>query len=128
VVRSGETSRVSTRIDSETCRSCGECCRQFPFVELSRAEIDALVAWTGMPPGSFANVKDEAADEFFLRFREDGTCVFLIEEGGSASCAAYEARPRVCRDYPTGPDQDKRCEDNRRSSLPPQSQRLSRLR
>ena len=119
---------MSTRIDSETCQACGECCRRFPYVQLSRAEIDALVACTGMPPGSFADVKDEGAGEYFLRFREDGACVFLIEEGGSASCSAYEARPGVCRDYPADPDQDKRCEDNQRLSLLPQSQRLSRLR
>lgn len=100
-------------ITSEICQRCGECCRNFPFIELSRAEIHQLEELTGLTMEKFANPKGEESEEYFLQFKENGDCYFLNKTAGGYFCSVYEARPVKCRAYPSRPDQNEVCQANR---------------
>jgi Fe-S-cluster containining protein len=101
-------------ISSEICRKCGECCRNFPFVELSQTEIDEIEMVTGLPFDVFANKKGKAVEEYFLQFKENGDCFFLNETNGLYSCGVYETRSAICRNYPSKPRQHEVCAANRK--------------
>jgi len=58
----------------------------------------------------FTNSKCEAAEEYFLQFKENGDCFFLVDKKGIYSCGVYEARPRICKNYPSAPPQKKVCD------------------
>jgi Fe-S-cluster containining protein len=60
----------------------------------------------------FTNRKGEIIEEYFLQFRENGDCFFLMENEGRYSCRVYEARPGICRDYPAAPVQETVCAAN----------------
>ncbi len=95
----------------EMCETCAECCRHYPFVELSQDDIHALGKVTGLRFDAFTNPKRKRVEEYFLKFKENGDCFFLDD---NYSCGVYEARPGVCRDYPSTPSQNKVCSANRR--------------
>lgn len=99
------------------CTKCGGCCRNFPFVELSEAEIERLSVFTGLEGCAFADSDRGLEPRRFLRFREGGSCIFLKESAGLAVCSVYEARPDICRSYPFTPSQDKVCEETWRKRL-----------
>lgn len=100
-------------IVSEICKKCGECCKHYPFVELSKAEIVELGKLTGLPFSVFTNKVGKAVEKFFLQFKENGDCFFLNENDGGYSCGVYEARSEICRNYPSGPHQNEVCNANR---------------
>lgn len=95
----------------EICRKCADCCKKFPFVELSENEIDGLKQVTGLPFEVFTNPKGKAVEEYFLKFRENGYCFFLIENDGTYSCSVYESRPEICRRFPSKPIQKEACSE-----------------
>lgn len=101
-------------ITSEICKKCGECCQHYPFVELSQYEIFELENLTGLPSDAFTNAKDEAGEEYFLDFKENGDCIFLNENNGYYSCGVYEARSAICRNYPAKKSQNEVCDSNRK--------------
>ena len=96
-------------ISTETCRKCAECCKHFPFVELSKYEIDLLEQVTGLRFDLFTNSKRKIVEEYFLQFRENGYCFFLNENNGSYSCGVYETRPGICKNFPSKPIQEEAC-------------------
>jgi len=98
----------------EICKKCAECCRHYPFVELSQNDIHALRKFTGLRLDAFTNPKGKRVEEYFLKSKENGDCLFLNENNDNYSCGVYEARPRVCRDYPSTPSQNEVCDANRR--------------
>jgi uncharacterized protein len=102
---------------SEICNKCAQCCKNFPFVELSHNEIHELEKLTGLPFDAFTNPKSEADEGYFLQFKENGDCFFLNEDKGGYSCAVYKARTGVCRNYPSTPSQNKACDANREMVL-----------
>ncbi|PKN33949.1 MAG: hypothetical protein CVU61_10940 [Deltaproteobacteria bacterium HGW-Deltaproteobacteria-19] len=102
---------------SETCRKCALCCKDYPFVELSQNEMYELEKLTGLSFDVFTNRKSEAVEEYFLQFLENGDCFFLNENNGDYSCRVYEARPRICRNYPSKPSQNEVCASNREMIL-----------
>lgn len=102
---------------SEICKKCAECCKHYPFIELSQNEIIELGKVTGLRLDVFANPKGKAVEEYFLQFKENGDCFFLNENNGSYSCGVYEARSVVCRNYPSKPRQNEVCDINREMFL-----------
>ena len=102
-------------ITSEICIKCAECCKNYPFVELSQHEIFGLEKMTGLPPDAFTNQKGGAVQEYFLAFKENGDCIFLNENKGDYSCDVYEARSAICRNYPAKQRQNEVCNSNRKS-------------
>lgn len=99
---------------SEICKNCAECCRHYPFVEVSQHEIIALENFTGLHFDVFTNAKGKASEEYFLALKENGDCVFLNEDNGKYSCGVYEARSSICRNYPSNPSQNNACDANRK--------------
>jgi uncharacterized protein len=104
---------MKSKILGEICRKCAECCKDYPFIELSQYEINELARWTGFPFHVFAYQKCEAGEEYFLKFKENGDCFFLNEDNGDYSCGVYEARSGICRAYPSRPRQNEVCNANR---------------
>jgi len=91
-----------------SCTRCGACCRGTPedanLVMVTPAEIDRLVAETGLDPGSIAEPypdyirTDDGGSitfEWCLRRNTSG-CIFL--DGNR--CRVYDSRPWICRTYP----------------------------
>jgi uncharacterized protein len=107
---------MKKRLSSEICQKCSECCRHYPFVELTPTEINALEKMTLLSGEVFAN-KNETAEQYFLQFTEDGNCFFLDKVDGGFTCRVYEARPHICRNYPYKPVQKQACAANRKKKL-----------
>lgn len=103
-------------ITNEICKKCAECCKNYPFVELSKNEILEIEKLIGLPSVLFTNEKDEAGEEYFLQFKENGDCFFLNGNNGTYSCGIYEARSEICRNYPSKPIQNEACNSNREMS------------
>lgn len=101
---------------SERCKKCAKCCKRYPFVELSQNEIGALEKFTGLHFDVFTNPKGKAGEGYFLKFKENGNCFFLDEQNGNYSCVVYEARSKICRNYPSNPSQNETCDRNRNKS------------
>ena len=95
----------------EICRRCADCCKNYPFVELSENEIEGLEQVTGLPFEVFTNPKRKAIEEYFLKFRENGCCFFLNENDHTYSCRVYESRPEICRNFPSTPAQKDACSE-----------------
>lgn len=98
---------------SQICQKCGECCKNFPYVELSEIEINRLEKFTGLRFDLFTNPKGKTIEEYFLKFKENGDCIFLKEKNGKYFCSVYEARSKNCRNYPSDPKQNEVCRANR---------------
>jgi len=107
-------SAVENIITSEICLKCAECCKNYPFVELSQHEIFELEKMTGLPSGDFSNQKGGAVEGYFLDFKENGDCIFLNENNSEYSCGVYEARSMICRKYPAKKSQTDVCDSNRK--------------
>jgi len=108
---------VENKITSEICIKCAECCKNYPFVELSQDEIIELEKVTGLPSDDFSNRKGRAVEEYFLDFKENGDCIFLNEKNGEYSCGVYEARSVICRTYPAKKSETDVCDANRKRIL-----------
>ena len=100
---------MANTISNEMCQRCAQCCKNFPYIELSQDEIHALEQLTGLAFDVFTNQKDDAGKEFFLQFKKNGDCFFLNEKNGDYSCSVYAARSGICRNYPSKPRQDEVC-------------------
>lgn len=99
-------------ISTKICKKCGECCKQSPFVVLSKDEINTLEQATGLNPDLFTNPKGVDVDEYFLKFQGDGACFFLNESEDGYACSVYEARPEACKTYPSKAIQHKFCDEH----------------
>ncbi|MDA8141685.1 MAG: YkgJ family cysteine cluster protein [Desulfobacteraceae bacterium] len=78
------------------CHRCLSCCR-FKKIQLNPYEIARLAANRGLSTTDFiAGYTTNGGT--VLRFLEQGTCVFLNDQG----CAVHPDRPLVCRLYPLG--------------------------
>lgn len=85
---------------SKICKRCTECCKNYPFVKLSKNEIVLLEQATKYNFDVFTNPIGTPAEGYFLKFQKNGDCVFLTETNGSYSCSVYETRPEICKNYP----------------------------
>ena len=95
---------------SELCKKCAACCQNYPFIELSQTEIRSLEQITGDSFQVFTNQHFEEVVKYFLQFQENGYCCFLHEENGRFFCGVYEARPRICKEYPSNAPQQDACD------------------
>jgi Fe-S-cluster containining protein len=83
--------------DELDCQACGACCR---------SAFRGHVPVTGddharLLPEEQARLTVFDGTRCFMRMRE-GACVALEQREGRWSCAVYERRPQVCRDYERG--------------------------
>ncbi|ABW68691.1 YkgJ family cysteine cluster protein [Desulfosudis oleivorans] len=99
-------------ISMPACNGCGLCCRDFAYIRLSQDDIKALENFTGLTPEAFADNVDKAGEKRFMKFQENGDCIFLNIIDGASLCSVYEARPAACRDYPSTDIQRETCRVN----------------
>jgi Fe-S-cluster containining protein len=72
---------------------CGLCCTL--LVRLGREDIERI----GKLGFGRANFVDKDTKGAAILKRTNGYCRFVEIKGGIASCAIYNSRPQVCRDY-----------------------------
>jgi Fe-S-cluster containining protein len=101
----------------EMCKKCAQCCRNFPFVEVSAQEIRTLERETALHAEVFTNAKGAVVDGYFLQFKQNGDCFFLHEKNGGFSCTVYTARPGICQKYPSLPAEKETCWHHRQQQL-----------
>jgi len=107
-------------ISEEMCQNCARCCQDFPFVEVSASEITRLEKYTGLTFDQFTNPKGKAAEDgYFLLSLDNGSCLFLGEKDGHASCTVYEARPDICKAYPVNEKHLAYCKDMQAQKVQP---------
>jgi Fe-S-cluster containining protein len=106
-------SDMENMITHAICKKCAACCKNYPFVRLSLHEIRELKKLTGLPYEIYSGRIDEAGEEYYLTFKENGDCFFLNENNGDYSCRVYESRSEICRNYPSMPSQNDVCNSNR---------------
>ena len=83
---------IAAEVEKEIdCKLCANCCRQ-TVVTVSSAEIEEMARYLRVDP---MNVVHTYLDAGVLKSGVDG-CVFL--DGNL--CMIYDARPRVCREFP----------------------------
>ena len=95
------------------CNSCGSCCKNFAYIQLSPYSVKTLEDFTGMSSEEFSNNSDKAGLNRFMKFQDNGDCIFLKNEKGNYLCNVYEARSATCRCYPTTDIQNETCHLNR---------------
>lgn len=100
-------------ISTEICETCAKCCKNFPFVKLSKIEINSLVHKSGLHFNVFAYPIGNALEEYFIQFQDNGDCFFLNKNNCIYSCGVYDARPGICKNYPSKPSQHKVCNADR---------------
>jgi len=76
---------------------------------LSQSDIERLEDFTGLNAGEFTDNIDTAGEKKFMKFQENGDCIFLKTINGYYSCIVYEARSETCRDYPSNDIQREAC-------------------
>ena len=76
---------------------------------LSQDDIKTLENFTGLTSKEFTNKIDKTGEKRFMKFQENGDCIFLITIDGAYSCSAYEARSVTCREYPSNDIQRETC-------------------
>lgn len=107
------TGAMKDVISEEICQNCGICCRNFPFVEVSKHDIHLLEKFTGLSFDKFTNPKGYTDEGYFLQTKENGNCLFLKKTSNGHSCGVYIARPQICRDYPVNIKHWEWCNANR---------------
>ena len=100
---------MSKVLTTHVCNGCGSCCRDFAYIRLSQDDIKTLENFTGLTSEEFTNNIDKAGEKRFMKFQENGDCIFLNMMGGAYSCSVYEARSVTCRGYPSTEIQRKTC-------------------
>ena len=94
------------------CTCCGSCCRNFAYIPLSQDDIRTLETFTGLTSEEFTDNVDKAGEKRFMKFQENGDCIFLNKIDGAYSCSVYEARSVTCRAYPSTDIQRETCRVN----------------
>lgn len=78
-----------------TCHRCLGCCR-FKKIQLNPYEVARLASHLALSTTAF--IAHYTTGGNVLRFDDQGTCVFLSDDG----CTVHPDRPLVCRLYPLG--------------------------
>ena len=71
-----------------------------------------LENFTELTSEEFTNPIDKAGKNRFMKFQDNGDCIFLVMIDGAYSCSVYEARSVTCRGYPSNDIQRETCRVN----------------
>ena len=87
------------------CAKCPGWCCAYELIPVTPRDLLRIARHFGLSPEAAAKRFTKMIDgERGLRHRQDhiykSTCAFLDQE--KRRCGAYEARPEVCRTYPSG--------------------------
>ncbi len=88
------------------CAKCPGYCCSYAVIPVKRSDIGRLARHFGVPFDTAAERFTKVVDgQVCLRHRRDevyaSTCMFL--DPVQRRCTVYEARPWICRTYPSGP-------------------------
>ena len=87
-----------------SCIECGNCCTKADgVVSLTVEEAQGIAEQLALPYPEFLEKYCEVYDNgetLHLRSRENGDCIFLIDE----RCSVYLSRPQQCRTFPFWPE------------------------
>jgi uncharacterized protein len=82
--------------DLFTCTRCGDCCRGYGGTYVTAADVAAIAAFVGCPPGEFtARYCRTSGARPVLAQRADGYCIFW-----DGQCTIHPVKPRMCRRWP----------------------------
>jgi len=100
---------ASPLIDTENCRTCGKCCKEYRLFYpdgLHRDKYDDLIRIMYLE-GVKAHIEREDKGVWLVF---DHVCKFLRKVEGRYSCTIYDdpTRPKICEKYPY-PDITKDC-------------------
>ena len=106
-MKNGKAFPIPVRI-KYSCEKCPAYCCSYPEIEVTPRDIERLARHFSLSYAAaeerFTKV-DPAENVRVLRHRKDTVfatvCAFLDQK--TRRCTVYEARPRVCRDYPDSP-------------------------
>ena len=104
--------KTTKDLSTHVCNGCGACCRSFAYIQLSQDDVKTLETFTGLTSEEFSNSSDRAGEKRFMKFQENGDCIFLDIIDGAYSCSVYEARSVTCRSYPSTDIQNETCLNN----------------
>ncbi len=90
------------------CAKCPGYCCSYPLIELTKRDVERLAKYFGMSfkmaSKKFTKSHSQARTPYVLRRKKDEyfgrVCQFFDTE--ERLCTVYEARPKICRDYPGG--------------------------
>jgi Fe-S-cluster containining protein len=94
------------------CIGCGACCRNFAYIPVSQKDVGTLETFTGIKSEEFTDKVDKSGEKRFMKFQDNGDCIFLEKNDDGYFCSVYEARPETCRRYPSTDIQIKTCNLN----------------
>ncbi|MDA3793431.1 MAG: YkgJ family cysteine cluster protein [Elusimicrobia bacterium] len=79
------------------CESCGNCCREKGFVEVSDSEIKDIAKYLAVIRTHFIKKHiNEVRDKLCFNEHPEEPCKFLKDN----SCNIYPVRPKQCRTFP----------------------------
>lgn len=107
-----KSEKIRKQVTIHLCNGCGSCCRNFAYIRLSQNDVKRLETFTGLTSEDFSNNSDETGEKRFMKFCENGDCIFLNMTNGIYSCSVYEARSETCRSYPANIIQKETCREN----------------
>lgn len=110
------------------CQRCGKCCGIVPF---SRSEMTSAVVAAIQKHLTVHFKKEKIGDRTFYIAKEAMktlTCPFLRRDfKGFCSCAIYEDRPQVCRDFGKGGHPLLQCPNDPRTDNQAISKRMTEI-
>lgn len=90
---------VSGKIRHE-CMACGASCHL--KVNLGKDDVERILKYA-KETGITETVIEKSGDNYWLKRRQTGACIFLTYEGNLPRCSIYSIRPTACRLYPLIP-------------------------
>ena len=96
---------MSTPKNRFNCERCPAYCCSYPVIKLTKTDLRRLAKHLGLSLERTVKKftkRDENGKKRIMRHRKDehfgSVCRFLDRE--TRSCTIYEARPKICRDFP----------------------------
>jgi Fe-S-cluster containining protein len=90
---------VSGKVRHE-CIACGASCHL--KVNLGKDDVERILKHA-KETGMTESVIEKSGDNYWLKRRPTGACIFLTYEGNLPRCSIYSIRPTACRLYPLIP-------------------------
>jgi len=91
----------SLSCNKEFCNFCpGYCCYRLQGASLyiMAVDINRIARHLNMTDGQVR--KQYLENKYTFKTRQDGSCIFLINNRICKRCLIHEARPKQCRDFP----------------------------
>jgi len=83
--------------DNETCQACGECCKQYWWVE---RDPDVAFRFVNLKGVKVWVEERQANNQTFWLVTIDHPCKWLKEKDGKFYCDIYSQRPDMCEAFP----------------------------